>query len=133
MESIDSILNAYRIALKFRGSNFRESPFLKISFANSRSQTHATPTLTYGRGYFSSVPRTSLAVMCIFEVEAMVRGYHAYQDSWDALIGEELVCAREPDNLRDPFVVAVVKSRLTVGHVPLKICSLLFFYGVEAQ
>ena len=41
----------------------------------------------------------------------MVRGYHAYQDNWDALIGEEPnVCTREPDNLRDPFAVAVVKS-----------------------
>ena len=54
----------------------------------------------------------------------MVHGYHAYQDSWDALIGEELVCAREHDNLRDPFAIAVVKSLLTVGHVPLK-CALL--------
>ena len=49
--------------------------------------------------------------MPTFDVEAMVRGYHAYQDSWDTLIGEELGCAREPDNrLRDPFAVAVVKS-----------------------
>ena len=54
----------------------------------------------------------------------MVHGYHAYQDSWDALIVEELVCAREHDNLRDPFAIAVVKSLLTVGHVPLK-CALL--------
>ena len=53
--------------------------------------------------------------MPTFEVEAMVRGYHAYQDSWDALIGEELVCAREPNNLRDPFAVAVVKSDAALG------------------
>ena len=43
--------------------------------------------------------------MPTFEVEAMVRGYRAYQDT---LIGKELVCAREPDNLQDPFAVAVV-------------------------
>ena len=57
--------------------------------------------------------------MPIFEVEAMVRGYHAYQDSWDALIGEELVCAREPNNLQDPFAVAVVKSDAALGGTSL--------------
>jgi hypothetical protein len=67
-----------------------------------------------------------------FEVETMVRGYHVYQDSWDALVDEELACAQEPDNLRDPFAVAVVKSRQTVGHVPKKIssvCSLFLQHG----
>ena len=49
----------------------------------------------------------------------MVRGYHAYQDSWDAFIGKELVCAREPDNLRDPFAVAVVKSDAALGGTSL--------------
>ena len=49
----------------------------------------------------------------------MVRGYHAYQDSWDALIGEELVRAREPDNLRDPFAVAVMKSDAALGGISL--------------
>jgi len=43
------------------------------------------------------------------EVEAMVRGYHVYQDIWDAVIHEELVCVSDPDNLWDPFAVAVVK------------------------
>ena len=49
----------------------------------------------------------------------MVRGYHVYQDIWDALIGEKLVCAREPDNLRDPFVVAAVKSDAALGGTSL--------------
>ena len=60
-----------------------------------------------------------LSQMPTFEVEAMVRCYHAYQDSWDALIGEELVYAREPDNLRDPFAVAVVKSDVALGGTSL--------------
>ncbi len=45
--------------------------------------------------------------MPTFEVEAMVRGY---QEIWDASTHEELVCAREPGNRRDPFTAAVVKS-----------------------
>ena len=67
-----------------------------------------------------------------FVVEAMVRGYHVYQDVWDASIHEELSCVREPDNLRDPFAVAVIKSHHTVGHIPLKIssvCSLFLQRG----
>ncbi len=61
--------------------------------------------------------------MPTFEVEAMVRGYHVYEDIWDASIDEELLCAREPGNPCDRFAVAVVKSDQTVGHVPLKISS----------
>ena len=38
----------------------------------------------------------------------------------DALIGEELECAREPDNLRDPFAVAVVKSYAALGGTSLR-------------
>ena len=53
----------------------------------------------------------------------MVCGYYVYQDIWDVAIHEELVCVREPDNLQDPFTVAVVKSHHMVGHVPLKISS----------
>ena len=30
-------------------------------------------------------------------VGAMVRGYHIYEDIWDATVGEELPCQREPD------------------------------------
>ena len=70
--------------------------------------------------------------MPTFDIEAMVRGYHVYQAVWDASIHEELLCAREADNLRDPFAVAVVKSHQTVGHIPMKIssvCSLFLRHG----
>ena len=43
-----------------------------------------------------------------FSIEAIVRGYHVKQDSWDAAIGEQLPCKREPGNYKDPFTVAVV-------------------------
>ena len=74
----------------------------------------------------------SWKAMPTFEVEAMVRGYHVYKEIWDASIGEELLCAREPTNPCDPFAIAVVKSNQTVGHVPLKIssvCSLFLRHG----
>ncbi len=33
-----------------------------------------------------------------FSIEAMVRGYHVYQDIWDAALGVQLSCQREPRN-----------------------------------
>ena len=37
-------------------------------------------------------------------VEAMIRGYHEYQSIWEAEIGENLTCIREPGNVHDPYV-----------------------------
>ena len=58
-----------------------------------------------------------------FSIESCVRGYHVYKDIWEASIGEELPCKRENGNRADPFAVAVVKNRVTVGHIPRKISS----------
>ena len=62
--------------------------------------------------------------MDTFSIEAMVRGYHVYQGIWDADLGEQLPCQREPMNSKDPFAVAVVKSHVTVGHTPRKILTI---------
>ena len=55
------------------------------------------------------------------ERECCVRGYHVYIDVWDAAIGEELDCQREPSNANDRYAVAVVKSGVVVGHLPKKL------------
>lgn len=68
-----------------------------------------------------------------FGVESMVRGYHVYQNIWDADVGDQqLSCRREPTNSRDPFAVAVVQSDVIVGHIPRKIssvCSMFLLRG----
>ena len=43
------------------------------------------------------------------QIESFVRGYHAYMDIWNPVIGEELQLKREPENTRDGYAVAVVK------------------------
>ena len=43
----------------------------------------------------------------MYEMEAMIRGYHVYSSVLDDKIGEELYCARETGNIRDPYAVAV--------------------------
>ena len=40
------------------------------------------------------------------EKECCVRGYHVYKNIWDASIGEELACQREPSNGVDCYEVA---------------------------
>ena len=38
--------------------------------------------------------------MEVCERNSFVHGYHFYKDIWDAIIGEELQCEREPDTNR---------------------------------
>ena len=61
-------------------------------------------------------------------MEAMIRGYHEYQSSWEAEIGENLMCIREPGNVRDPYAVAVTKpkSSTIVGYVPRKMSATVY-------
>ena len=57
----------------------------------------------------------------------MVHGYRGYR-YWEASIYNELLCARELGNLRDPFIVTIINSDQTVGHISLKISSLCFLF-----
>ena len=95
--------------LTFLGQNFCESLFLKFSLKIFlRILKHATPTLMYRRGYFTccaytrsvyTLPRHLLSQMPTFEVEAMVRGYHA-----------NLCVLESPTTFEILLPVAVVKS-----------------------
>ena len=57
------------------------------------------------------------------EVPSLVRGYHAYKDSWEITIGEVLDLHHEPKNQQDKNAVAVVKIGEVVGHVPRGLAS----------
>ena len=45
-----------------------------------------------------------------FRVDVCVRGQHIYKDIWYALVGEVLVCKREPNSFQDRYAVAVKKE-----------------------
>ena len=45
-----------------------------------------------------------------FSIQAMVQGYHVYQDEWDAVIGEVLQCRKETGNWHDPYVVVTLSD-----------------------
>ena len=70
--------------------------------------------------------------MFAFSVNSMVRGYHVYQEVWEVHIGKVLPCVREVGNRHDPYVIAVKKDELVVGHLPRKIsciCSIFIRRG----
>ena len=51
------------------------------------------------------------------EIECCIRGYHVYQDIWEAAVDEELVCRPERSNAHDRYAVAVMKNDLVVGQL----------------
>ena len=68
------------------------------------------------------------------EMECCVRSYHVYGYVWEAAIGEELECQREPSNATDRYAVAVVKSGAVVGHLKVSCCCRIsVFTGVLAN
>ena len=70
--------------------------------------------------------------MAAYEMESCIRDCHVYKDIWDASIGEDILCEREPFNDVDHYTVAVLKDETIVGHVLKKItriCSLFLARG----
>ena len=67
-----------------------------------------------------------------FQIESCIRGHHIYKDVWNPVINEQLDCVPEALNPKDVYAVVVVRSGITVGHVPRKIsavCSLFLRNG----
>ena len=59
--------------------------------------------------------------MAEWEVDSCVCGYHVYESIWVAVLGERIVCIREPLNSRDRYAVALKKDGVVIGHLPQKI------------
>ena len=60
------------------------------------------------------------------------RGYHVYKTVWAAMVGEALVCEREPKNSSDRYTVAVKNEGTIIEHSPRKlsrVCSLFLRRG----
>ena len=54
------------------------------------------------------------------EVDSCVKGYYVYKALWTPIVGEQLICTREPTNPEDRYTVAVVIADVVVGHLPRK-------------
>ena len=59
-----------------------------------------------------------------YAYSSVIRGHHAYKETWMSFIGEELTTNVEVDDLYDQHTVAILKNREVVGHVP---CVIAWF------
>ena len=61
-----------------------------------------------------------------FCAESVVRGYHAYMDSWTPSIRDKFEVKINEINLHDRYAVAVKVNRAIVGHVPQEVSKMVF-------
>ena len=66
-----------------------------------------------------------------FTVQCCIRGYHTYQSQWNAEVGAELGAV--PDTrtaalVKDKYAIAVKNGEQTVGHIPMFLSKLTFFF-----
>ena len=121
---MDSASLTIFVGLNFRGQSlvnyFRAFKFLMVKRELTR---------------FFSVVR-NMAEITFFACESSVRGYHIYQEIWEASCGQTFPCLREEGNPFDPFAVSVVRTGDIIGHVPRRIsaaCSLFLWNGGSIQ
>ena len=63
-----------------------------------------------------------------YEQDNCIRGYHIYQNIWNAEVDEHFVCEREPLNPSDRYAVAVLKDGVVVGHLPRHLSRILSLF-----
>ena len=64
----------------------------------------------------------------IFIRNSCVRGYHMYEDLWNAISGETLTYIREQGNRNDVFAVAVQSDDNIVGLIPRQISCICMLF-----
>ena len=48
--------------------------------------------------------------MAVYKLRWCVRGYHVFQEDWDADFGDELECLREAGNTKDPMQILEIST-----------------------
>ena len=63
-------------------------------------------------------------------IPSCICGYHVYGAIWTAVLDKQLFCKREIGNVVDRYTAAAKNdSRITVGHLPRRICSIFLIGG----
>lgn len=63
-----------------------------------------------------------------FNFTSAIRGFHVYRYNWTPVVGERLRSAREYGNPHDKHAVAVTLKNITVGHVPMEISKVVWYF-----
>ena len=64
-------------------------------------------------------------------VQCCIRGYHTYLTQWNAEVGAELGAVpdtRSTALVKDKYAIAVKSGEQTVGHIPMFLSKLTFFF-----
>ena len=73
-----------------------------------------------------------IVLLVNFETPSYIKGYHEYQKIRTPFLREELCGEMEPVNPVDNYVVAVKKSNVVLGHLPLgcsgKFAKAIFYF-----
>ena len=99
--------------------------------SSSHSTTHNSNMITEEM-YEIDIPIYIEKDWITYEYNSFVRGYHAYMNILDLLVGETLKCRQEPSNEVDKNAIAFIRSELwekesIIGHIPQNIsrtCSM---------
>ena len=84
---------------------------------------------------FSSLLIKDLEIPVILEkeftVQCCIRGYHTYQSQWNAEVGAELGAVPNTKTtalVKDKYAIAIKNCEQTVGHIPMFLSKVTFFF-----
>ena len=64
----------------------------------------------------------------LFSFNSYIRGFHAYKENWDPILGRRYSGSTEEKNERDEYAVAVVYDDEVVGHIPLRLSKIMSMF-----
>ena len=64
----------------------------------------------------------------MFSFNSYIRGFHAYKQKWDPVLGRRYSCTADEKNEHDEYAVAVVKDDEVVGHISLRLSKIMSMF-----
>ena len=64
----------------------------------------------------------------LFSFNSYIRGFHAYKQKWDPVLGRRYSCTTDEKNEPDEYSVAVVKDDEVVGHISLRLSKTMSMF-----
>ena len=75
--------------------------------------------------------RVEFVMNSILQFKSVIRGHHVYSDIWTPVKDETVLCMedeREEAKSFDKYAVGIFKDNVLVGHVPIEISRLIFYF-----
>ena len=78
----------------------------------------------------SNILETILISKCsgLFSFNSYTRGFHAYKQNWDRVLGRRYTGTTEEKNEHDKYALAEVNDDEVVGHIPLRLSKIMSMF-----